>query len=261
MQPLADKPIDVFAVFDAAFKRTIPVLKETFATIILLTLAQAFIIYIAPLSTSHYFNLIVEVVGFIFFLYLCGVLVYQADQLFIDRPVTLQQACQTVLRRSPGYFAIIILIAAIIVGYYLLMAHVFRQPAGTRNNADMAIHGMLFALVGLMPILLFVVFELFAIPLVLLRKVSVLKSLLHSYQLVGMRWLPAFSAYAMIGIVFVLVTPTTQHAHFFLRYHLLILFNFAIFCLLAPFVASYILIMLHDFETRYRFMLREVSGK
>ncbi len=261
MHPLADKPIDVFEVFDSSFKRTLPVLKETFSTIILLTLAQAFIIYISPLSSSYYFNMIVEIVGFIFFIYCGGVLLYQTNQLFICEPVTLQEACQTVLRRSLSYFAIIILIAAIIVGYYALMAHVFRQPAGTQNNVDMAIHGLLFAIVGLMPILLFVVFELFAIPLVLLRKVSVLKSLLRSYQLVGMRWLPAFSAYAMIGIIFVLVTPNTQHAHFFLRYHLLILFNFAIFCLLAPFVASYVLIMLHDFETRYRFAVREVSSK
>ncbi|PHQ81122.1 MAG: hypothetical protein COB66_03150 [Coxiella sp. (in: Bacteria)] len=247
------EPTDIFDVFDNAMRSSFKVLKASIALIILITLAQGVIVYLGSISHSFTLNTIFEVIGGIIFLFFGCAMLYQANTVLQDKPISYQTAIQAMLPRIFKFYITLVVSLFIVFAYYVLAAYLMHLWGGTPSaHSSHTTRSLIFALVGLVPIIVCIGFYIFTFPLIILDDLPPLKAFAQSYRLVRARWLHSFTVYVAIGIVLLLVLPGTRHAMFFRRHHVLLLFDFVVFCILLPFLVNYVLFMLNDMKVRWQ---------
>jgi hypothetical protein len=155
------------------------------------------------------------------------------------------------LPRFLPFFLGVLLIVVVVALYYLLVTHIMQiwiKPADVQHPSLKNM--LIFIFLCLAPIIIFIVFMILSLPLIIIDKINPLKAMARSHQIIGARWLQAFTAYACLGIIYILVSPGTLHAHFFRHYHLFMVFVFVVYCILLPLLFNYILFMMNDFKLR-----------
>jgi hypothetical protein len=251
MSKFPQEPVDSFDICDLALRQYFTVLKPALPLIILLTLAQAFTFYLGHLFSSTILNVIFEVVGLILFLYFSGALLCQIQSILEDSEMTFQDALRAMISRLIPFFICLLLIIAVVVLYYWFISHVMQTWIGPSTGEHAAMKNLfIFLFLCLSPIVIFIVFMIFAPAVVVLDQLNPIRAYGRSYRLIGVRWLQAFTIYACVGIVYILVAPGTLHAHFFMHYHVFLVFVLFVYVILLPFVFNYILFMLNDFKLR-----------
>ncbi len=251
MSLLPTEPVDAFDVFDCALKNYLGLLTQSFFLIILITLAQAFTFYLGHLFAKMYLNAIFELIGLLLFLYCSGAMLYQAQQLLEAKRCSVKDALYQMWGRCLPFFAGAILLVVIVALYYYLLTYVVQvwlQPIAAPHASLKNM--LIFIFLCLAPILVFIVFMIFSLPLIIIDRLNPFKAFLRSYVLIGSRWIQAFTIYACLGIIYILVSPGTLHAHFFMHYHVFMIFVWISYCILLPFLFNYLLVMLHDFKLR-----------
>ncbi len=251
MSGLPKKPVDVFDVFDYAVRHHFRVLKKILALIILMAFVQALIVY-----TDHFvlnrLHWVIKIVGAVPMLFFTGALLYQAQMCLEEHESSLLHTLQVMLQRCIAFFMCAVLLTLLVVLYYFLVLQIMRVWIHPTGAEDGSIKGMLiFMGMYMIPTLIFIVFMIFALPLTIVDRLNPLKAMARSYVLIGTRWLQAFTVYACLGMMYILVTPNTLHAHFLIRYHLFMPFVFVMYLIFVPFIVNYLLFMLNDLKLRW----------
>lgn len=249
MSRLPTTVIDPFTVFDHAVRNHLAMLKRSILLIILITLSEAFIYYLGEAITHHVLRGIFEIVGVLLFLYFYGAILYQTQSYLDGQDVSTKEALVAMRGRYLPLLACAAMILVIVAAYYLLITHVMQWWVGDTPHAT--VKGMIiFILLGVAPILIFLVFMIFAMPLVVIDQLSPLRACQKSYLIIDTRWIQAFTVYACMGLIYILVSPRTLHAHFLMHYHVFMLFVFLVYCLLLPFFFNYMLFLINDLKLR-----------
>lgn len=251
MSNYPQQPVDAFDICDLALRHYRKVLQRTWPLMVFITLSQAFSFYMGHLFTSVTLNVICDVIGLLFFLYFCAAMLYQVQSVLDTKSIDFKQALAIVKTRYLPFVITLFCIVAVVVLYYWFISHMLQIWVGNKAQASQMKSLLIFLFLCLAPIVIFVVFMIFSPILVLLDKVNPLAAFKDSYLLIGMRWIQAFTVYACLGVVYILVAPGTLHAHFLMHYYLFIPFVFVVYLILLPLVFNYVLFMLHDFKLRF----------
>lgn len=233
-------------VWKQAAKQTLPLIRVSWLILLLVWLGAMIVIYadhlvLIPLAA----NLAVSVVGYLLALFFTGSLLLCTQAIQDNEPLTFMAAMERMLARSPSYFTTILIFLAVIVSYYLgggwLIHHFTAHPAAASGEPETAV--MYFMMGVVAPLIVMIVFFIFAIPLTVIESCGPFKAFLRSYRLVGKHWLRAFSIYGVVCVLFILTVPTTLHAHFLMRYYVYPLFVLIVYMILMPFITSLIVSM------------------
>lgn len=249
MSRLPTNIVDPFSIFDHAVRHHLAVLKRSIGLIVLITLAQAFIYYVGSLSHSFVLNTIIKVIGVLVYLGFYGAMTYQVQSYLDGQDVSTRDALLQMRERYLPMIACALIISVIVVLYYVLITHVMHWWLGDSGGSPIK-SMIIFILLGVAPILIFLVFMILAIPLLIIDQLNPLRACQRSYMLIDTRWLQAFTVYACMGLIYILVSPHTLHAHFLLHYHVYMIFVFFVYCLLLPFYFNYVLFMINDLKLR-----------
>lgn len=249
MSRLPTTVIDPFTVFDHAVRNHLAMLKRSVLLIVLITLSEAFIYYLGHVTASQVISVILQVIGVLFFLYFYGAIIFQTQAYLDGQEVTAQEALLEMRGRYLQLLACAALILVTVSLYYVLITHIMQWWVGDTPNATIK-SMIIFILLGVAPILIFLVFMIFAIPLVVIDQLNPLRACQKSYLLIDTRWIQAFTVYACMGLIYILVSPHTLHAHFLMHYHVFMIFVFVMYCLLLPFFFNYMLFMINDLKLR-----------
>ena len=249
MSRLPTNIIDPFTVFDHAVRNHLAVFKRSILLIVLITLSEAFIYYLGHVVASPVVSVIFEVIGVLLFLYFYGAMLYQTQSYLDGQDVSAKEALLEMPGRYLQLLACAALILLIVTLYYLLITHVMQWWVGDTQHATIK-SMIIFILLGVAPILIFLVFMIFAVPLVVIDGLNPLRACQKSYLIIDTRWIQAFTVYACMGLIYILVSPHTLHAHFLMHYHVFMISVFVVYCVLLPFFVNYMLFMINDLKLR-----------
>lgn len=233
-------------VWKQASQLTIPVIKSSWMAVLLIWAGTMLMIYadhivLHPLAA----NITLSAIGCIAFLFFLGVLLLLAQSVVAGDALSFTSAVSRMGKHALFYFLTLVLLCALIFGYYFggawLVHHLTVSQAASGSQSKQAV--MYFMMGVVAPLVVMVVFFLFALPLVVIEGCNPLRAFIRSYQLVGKQWVRAFSIYGMMGVVFILTSPTTLHAHFLMRYHVYPLFVLCIFLIFMPFICTLLVLM------------------
>lgn len=239
---------DIFYAIDQSFKCYWPVFKRIVPWAFCLTLIEGISTYSNLYLVNDVFYWICLLLESFAFLFVLGAMLYQANSILEEKPVTFKEACLMVCRRLGSMYMVFVLFIAIIISYCVLFFHIMHRLGEHAHSQPLLAN--IFLLFALALLMVFIVFFLFTLPLIVLEGLSALNAIKQAYQLSKSHPVLIFTVYASISIVAVVVFPATQHAHFFMRYHVWLLFDFIMYCLLLPFVLNYMLFLLNDLRTR-----------
>lgn len=247
---LPNKPQDIFDLMKYAMLGYKKLLSSSFILIILLTLSLGILIYFTDFS-SYVLNLVFTLVSVVCMLFFWGAMLYQSDAVLKGSKISTLNACIYMGRRSAAFFGACLIMGLGITGYFYLIHWLIHVWAGEIDSNTIIKTMIILFVFFIVPVCCTLIFFWFTLPLTILDKYSSLKALLKSPVLVGERWLQALTIYMGIGVLYIFTSPYTLHAHFFKSYHVLLAFDFVIYCLLLPLFLNYVVLLLNDFKLRF----------
>lgn len=241
---------DIFYAIDQSFKCYWPVFKSIVPWAFCLALLEEIATYSNLYLVNNVVYWICLLLESVVFLFILGAMLYQAHNILEEKPVTFKESCYLLGKRLGSMVATFAVFVIFIVSYFLLFSHIIHRLGERAHSHPLVVN--IFFLFALALLMVFIVFFLFTLPLIVLEDLSPLHAIKQSYRLSKSRPVPIFTVYASIALVAVVVFPATQHARFFMHYHIWFLFDFIIYCVLLPFVLNYMLFILNDLRIRFQ---------
>ena len=244
------KARDVFDIFDVAFRNHFKLLKSSLGLIVCLTLSLLIVAYLPRLSRSVTLTIFIDLISSILVLFFSGAILYQAQRVLFETPVTQKQACLYMRERSPSFYLACFIYAVGLTVYCLAILALIHHWIGETSQATRMKELMALVFLLVIPVVVVMVMLMYTLPLVILDKLQVRKAFAASWHLTTNRMLPTFFIYVVFGIIYMAIMPTTRHAFFFMHYHVYWLYSFVVLCVLAPIFFNYYVLMLNDVKLR-----------
>jgi hypothetical protein len=157
---------------------------------------------------------------------------------------SLRQVFSQTLERMLHVYLICVFVMIYIIGFYYLGTYAIYHWGGKGSGSATKDMFILF-LFAVAPILFGVVTMLFSPALILTRGMNAFQAIKQSILMTWFHWFYAFSVYACLAIIIVLVLPISKHIQFMIEHHIIALFDFIVLALLLPiFTRIYLLVLL-----------------
>ncbi len=241
MTLLPNEKTELPVLLGLACRHYLAVFKSTIGCILIITLAQALANYIGNFFVSIYIVNTLHYVSMVVILFFWGAMLYQADGVLTEQPISMFAACRHMSKCMLAFFIAALLLVAFAVAYYSLFSYLTRF---VEHGSLKAI--LLFLFLFILPVIVVLVLMIFALPLTVLEGRGPLSALGYSARLVREWWPQAFTVYMAFGVIYILVSSDTRHAQFFMRHHVLWLFNLFVYGLLLPVFTNYVILMLNN---------------
>lgn len=246
MKRSASQPLS--SVWKTAGQLMLPVIKAGWLSILCIWMAAMLVIYVDHIFLKPvYINVGLSVLGFLIVLFFLGVLLLQSQQVMSNSGASFCQTCRLMCRRALSYYSTTFLLIAMIIGYFYAgewVIHHFVLGAAVQPSHKQSSQALLYFMLGVVtPLIVVVVFCLFALPFVVLDACKPLQAIMRSYQLVGRHWVRVFFIYGVLGMMLILTIPTTLHAHFLMKYHVYPFFVLVVYFVCFPFISNLIVLM------------------
>lgn len=238
----------VSSVWKTASQLILPVIKAGWLSVLCIWMAAMLVIYVDHIFLKPvYINVGLSVLGFLIVLFFLGVLLLQSQQVMSDSDTSFCRAWRLMCRRALSYYSTAFLLMTMIVGYFYVgewAIHHFVLGAAVQPSHKQSSQALLYFMLGVVtPLIVIIVFCLFALPFVVLDACKPLKAIMRSYQLVGRHWVRVFFIYGVLGMMLILTIPTTLHAHFLMKYHVYPFFVLLVYLVCFPFISNLIVLM------------------
>lgn len=240
-------PLDFGDIMGLSIKRYHRAFLATVVFIVFMSIAQGVDIYLHRYFTSSFMHWLIFIVTGIVYLFFASAGFYQTHATFLGKASDPGKTLQLLLPRIPKVIALV----AILFGGLLLWHYLVYHFGGEWIGHPKAHPGRLALLMFVfyfLPSLVALGFFAYTVPLMVLDNPSLLAVWGIAQRLVGDRWIRGFALYLGFLIIVAVVWPYSLHAHFFMRYHLLVLFIFVMYCVLLPVYFNMAVLLIHDFK-------------
>ena len=245
------KKIPLFDVFVESIKRQPALYRKTLGITLLIVIVKDWYLYCGGMPINPIAFHVVAAVMALLMIYLFACFIYSCDKIRQGHTLSLRQVFVDTAKRIAQVYLICVFIVAFCVGFYYLGHYLAQLWVGVHLKPTKK-YMMIIILFTIFPILYGIVVLLFAPILALLKNCTALKAVKNSIYLSWFHWFYVFSLYVFIGIIYILVSPLSLHAHFFIRYHVMIVFDFIVFAMLLPVFTNMALTILSELERMER---------
>lgn len=245
------KPLTYFRILLKSLRHHPIVLKQTILLIAVMVIVKDLFIYLGGLPSNIYLRWLFMVLISVVLIYLWSVMLYLTSELFSARVISLQSAIQRVNKRLLQIYGCCL---TYVIGAALLVAFAnFLLLIAKRYDADipLVMESLWVVVLGGIPTLVYLISCLFALPIVIMEDVGVFAAFNQSRRLVKRRWFGVFGVYMIFLITMLLTSPNTIHAHLLRHYHIEVLFDFVVLCVMLPIFTNAVLFMLNDLRLKF----------
>lgn len=250
MKELPKEPSDFSDLMGLSFKNYYKSFLVSVLFIFLMTVMQGVSIYLGRMHDAMIIHWIVWIVfGLLFFFFAACALRRVHFSLTHGADKEDSKTIAFVAKRFPVMVLTLLILSAFLWVWHYLVYHLGLEWIGHPeiHRTRVSIFMLFFFVV---PEIVILGFFFFAIPLGVLEEVSLKRVFGRSMHLIGDKWTWGFASFIGFGIAFMFTYPGSHHAYFFYGYHLLILFDFVIYCLLVPVYFNYLVLLHNDLQLR-----------
>lgn len=247
----SNNQLTIFTLFKDSLFHYAKAFKSAFWYIVLAVLAHNSMIIQNYFPAHSIAYIVMLVIASLLSLYFWSSALYAAHCALKSEVVSLNTCLIQVLKR----FLRIVLVALLYVLVFVLMIfwlQFLNHLVGNLPQAAAIKWWINLFAVGL-PLLVFMLLFLLAIPLIIVENLTFFRALGRSAKMV---WLSVFKStlvlYAGILVLFYIVLPGTQHVRWLQDHHLKVLFDLVIFLVFAPIVINYALLVLNNLQNFLR---------
>jgi len=252
MSYLPSTPRSFMDLLGLSIRHHFSAFRKMIFLIVLMVIVKDAYIYLGGMPQNLYLLGLVGVVMSFLLIYFVSTLLYLSHRVLGGEAVDWRVALKAVL---PALGKIILAFLIFTIFPYLLIlmgewvTHVL--VSGAAHKAQYA--GLILVLSIGIPILIFYITYFFAVPLMLIDKLSLGKAFANAAHLASREWRNwgrVFGVYACGIAIWVLVSPDTLHGHLMKMYKLSAAFDFVVFCVTLPIMMNFIVFMCHDLKLR-----------
>lgn len=219
-------------------------LKYTILPILLITVVK----YVALLCSEFFLNPVAQIVinlastVLIFCLFVFALLATHLG--FTEQSQSMMVTFKAIISRWLTIFATAI---AYLAGGYLLyqLLYLLIFMINKHFSIHSPIHGATMIISAVFLIMYIAMFS-FCVPLCVLDDTTVWKSFRDSIILTEKNRYGVLMLFLLLGAIFLLVSPASIHEYLLSTYHLSVLFDFVVFCVVVPLLINLLLLLIND---------------
>lgn len=222
-------------------------LKYSISCILLITIAKYASLFVMAFFQNYYAVLAVKCVFALPIVFLFSAALLATDRAFTNNPQSIGAAILTVWHRVvPIYLTFIVYtVGAPLVYYICHMAILLLDKMFEAHAASMTMHGSSIIIMSSL-VLVFIGMFFFSYPLAVIDEKSFLKAFRDSAILTEKNKLGIFFLMALLLAISILLKPGTMHEYFLSLYHLDVLYDFVVLCVMVPLFINVLLFLIHD---------------